>query len=104
MQETAIPPACLELEITEGMLIGDMNSYAQEDPVIAFASGGYADQIGRFRGLVDAGVQTAIVSFPDLGDLEPIGLNRADRVSEATCDERTAAPGGGERVSARSPS
>jgi F420-dependent oxidoreductase-like protein len=30
------------------------------------------DQIGRFRALADAGVQCAIVSFPDLGDGEPI--------------------------------
>ena len=32
------------------LLLGDMNSYAQEDPVIAFADGGYADQIARFNG------------------------------------------------------
>ncbi|MGM9489980.1 ExeM/NucH family extracellular endonuclease [Ideonella sp. YS5] len=31
------------------LLLGDMNSYAQEDPVIAFAGGGYADQIARFN-------------------------------------------------------
>jgi hypothetical protein len=31
------------------LLLGDMNSYAQEDPVIAFADGGYADQIARFN-------------------------------------------------------
>ncbi|WP_374569313.1 ExeM/NucH family extracellular endonuclease [Ideonella sp.] len=31
------------------LLLGDMNSYAQEDPVIAFAGGGFADQIGRFN-------------------------------------------------------
>jgi F420-dependent oxidoreductase-like protein len=30
------------------------------------------DQIGRFRALADAGVQTAIVSFPDLGSGHPI--------------------------------
>jgi predicted extracellular nuclease len=31
------------------MLLGDMNAYAKEDPVIAFANGGYADQIARFN-------------------------------------------------------
>jgi uncharacterized protein len=31
------------------LLLGDMNSYAQEDPVIAFADSGYADQIARFN-------------------------------------------------------
>ncbi|MFO1341197.1 MAG: ExeM/NucH family extracellular endonuclease [Burkholderiaceae bacterium] len=31
------------------LLLGDMNSYAQEDPVVAFAGGGYADQIARFN-------------------------------------------------------
>ena len=31
------------------LLLGDMNSYAQEDPLIAFADGGYADQIARFN-------------------------------------------------------
>jgi hypothetical protein len=36
-------------------------------------AGTVEDQIGRFRGLADAGVQTAVVSFPDLGDgTEPI--------------------------------
>jgi hypothetical protein len=30
------------------------------------------DQIGRFRALADAGVQTAIVSLPDLGDVAPV--------------------------------
>jgi F420-dependent oxidoreductase-like protein len=30
------------------------------------------DQIGRFRALADAGVSNAIVSFPDLGDGDPI--------------------------------
>jgi F420-dependent oxidoreductase-like protein len=30
------------------------------------------DQIGRFRVLADAGVHTAIVSLPDLGDVEPV--------------------------------
>ena len=30
------------------------------------------DQIGRFRALADAGVDTAIVSLPDLGDVEPV--------------------------------
>jgi hypothetical protein len=31
------------------------------------------DAIGRFRGLADAGVQTAVVSLPDLGGgTEPI--------------------------------
>ena len=30
------------------------------------------DQIGRFRALADAGVRNAIVSFPDLGEGEPI--------------------------------
>ncbi|HEX5682731.1 MAG TPA: ExeM/NucH family extracellular endonuclease [Ideonella sp.] len=31
------------------LLLGDMNAYAKEDPVIAFASSGFADQIGRFN-------------------------------------------------------
>lgn len=31
------------------LLLGDMNAYAQEDPVVAFADGGYADQIARFN-------------------------------------------------------
>jgi F420-dependent oxidoreductase-like protein len=35
-------------------------------------AGTVADQIGRFRALADAGVQCAIVSFPDLGDGAPI--------------------------------
>ena len=35
-------------------------------------AGTVADQIGRFRALADAGVQTAIVSLPDLGDTEPV--------------------------------
>ena len=35
-------------------------------------AGTVADQIGRFRALADAGVRTAIVSFPDLGDPEPV--------------------------------
>ena len=30
------------------------------------------DQLGRFRALAQAGVQTAIVSFPDLVDTRPI--------------------------------
>jgi F420-dependent oxidoreductase-like protein len=35
-------------------------------------AGTVADQIGRFRALADAGVGTAIVSFPDLADPDPI--------------------------------
>jgi F420-dependent oxidoreductase-like protein len=35
-------------------------------------AGTVPDQIGRFRALAQAGVQTAIVSFPDLVDVEPI--------------------------------
>jgi F420-dependent oxidoreductase-like protein len=35
-------------------------------------AGTVADQIGRFRALADAGVQTAIVSLPDLGTGAPI--------------------------------
>ena len=35
-------------------------------------AGTVADQIGRFRALADAGVQTAIVSFPDLADADPV--------------------------------
>jgi len=31
------------------LLLGDMNAYAQEDPVIAFTEGGHADQIARFN-------------------------------------------------------
>lgn len=32
------------------LLLGDMNAYAQEDPVVAFAAGGFGDQIARFNG------------------------------------------------------
>ena len=35
-------------------------------------AGTVSDQIGRFRALADAGVGTAIVSLPDLGDPEPV--------------------------------
>jgi F420-dependent oxidoreductase-like protein len=35
-------------------------------------AGTVVDQIGRFRALADAGVQTAIVSLPDLGGPDPI--------------------------------
>jgi F420-dependent oxidoreductase-like protein len=35
-------------------------------------AGTVSDQIGRFRALADAGVQTAVVSFPDLGTDAPI--------------------------------
>jgi alkanesulfonate monooxygenase SsuD/methylene tetrahydromethanopterin reductase-like flavin-dependent oxidoreductase (luciferase family) len=35
-------------------------------------AGTVEDHIGRFRGLADAGVQTAVVSFPDLGSTEPV--------------------------------
>jgi F420-dependent oxidoreductase-like protein len=35
-------------------------------------AGTVTDQIGRFRALADAGVTTAIVSFPDLGTGDPI--------------------------------
>ena len=35
-------------------------------------AGTVEDQIGRFRELAEAGVQTAMVSFPDLGSTEPI--------------------------------
>ncbi|MEK8032722.1 ExeM/NucH family extracellular endonuclease [Ideonella sp. DXS29W] len=31
------------------LLLGDMNAYAQEDPVVAFADAGFADQIARFN-------------------------------------------------------
>jgi len=31
------------------LLLGDMNAYALEDPVIAYADAGYADQIARFN-------------------------------------------------------
>ncbi|HJV71099.1 ExeM/NucH family extracellular endonuclease [Ideonella sp.] len=31
------------------LLLGDMNAYAQEDPVVAFADAGYADQIAHFN-------------------------------------------------------
>lgn len=48
-------------------------------------AGTIADQIGRFRDLADAGVQTAIVSLPDLGDTEPI-----DRFAEVIAAFRTA--------------
>ena len=39
------------------------------------------DLVGRFRGLAEAGVQTAIVNFPDLGDTAP--LERFAEVIEA---------------------
>lgn len=48
-------------------------------------AGTIADQIGRFRDLADAGVQTAIVSLPDLGDTEPI-----ERFAEVIAAFRTA--------------
>ena len=35
-------------------------------------AGTVTDQVGRFRALADAGVQTAIVSLPDLAGVEPI--------------------------------
>ena len=35
-------------------------------------AGTVTDQIGRFRALADAGVQTAIVSLPDLDDTAPL--------------------------------
>jgi F420-dependent oxidoreductase-like protein len=35
-------------------------------------AGTVADQVGRFRALADAGVQSAIVSLPDLAGVEPI--------------------------------
>ena len=35
-------------------------------------AGTVTDQIGRFRALADAGVQTAIVSFPDLAGPDPV--------------------------------
>ncbi|MBV9952211.1 MAG: TIGR03560 family F420-dependent LLM class oxidoreductase [Acidimicrobiia bacterium] len=38
----------------------------------AVNAGTVADQIGRFRALADAGVATAIVSLPDLGDTAPL--------------------------------
>jgi alkanesulfonate monooxygenase SsuD/methylene tetrahydromethanopterin reductase-like flavin-dependent oxidoreductase (luciferase family) len=38
----------------------------------AVNAGTVADQIGRFRALADAGVGTAIVSLPDLGDTAPL--------------------------------
>jgi hypothetical protein len=38
-------------------------------------AGSVPDQIGRFRGLADAGVQTAIVSLPDL-DGTPAAIER----------------------------
>jgi predicted extracellular nuclease len=31
------------------LLLGDLNAYAQEDPVVALAADGFADQIGRFN-------------------------------------------------------
>ncbi|MBQ0929331.1 ExeM/NucH family extracellular endonuclease [Ideonella alba] len=31
------------------LLLGDLNAYAQEDPIIALADAGYADQIARFN-------------------------------------------------------
>jgi F420-dependent oxidoreductase-like protein len=38
----------------------------------AVNAGTVTDQIGRFRALTDAGVGTAIVSLPDLGDTDPL--------------------------------
>jgi F420-dependent oxidoreductase-like protein len=35
-------------------------------------AGTVTDQVGRFRGLADGGVATAIVSFPDLGEVAPL--------------------------------
>ena len=35
-------------------------------------AGTVTDHVGRFRALADAGVQTAIVSFPDLADPDPV--------------------------------
>jgi hypothetical protein len=35
-------------------------------------AGTVTDQIGRFRALADAGVQTAIVSIPDVAELTPL--------------------------------
>ena len=32
------------------LLIGDFNAYAQEDPILALTSNGFADQVGRFSG------------------------------------------------------
>ena len=34
---------------TDALLIGDMNAYGQEDPIIALTSSGYADQVLRFN-------------------------------------------------------
>jgi alkanesulfonate monooxygenase SsuD/methylene tetrahydromethanopterin reductase-like flavin-dependent oxidoreductase (luciferase family) len=44
-------------------------------------AGTITDQVGRFRALAQAGVGTAIVSLPDLGETEPI--ERFARVIEA---------------------
>lgn len=34
---------------TDALLIGDLNAYGQEDPIIALTSSGYADQVLRFN-------------------------------------------------------
>jgi hypothetical protein len=38
----------------------------------AVNAGTIDDHVGRFRELADAGVQTAIVNLPDLGDVAPV--------------------------------
>jgi alkanesulfonate monooxygenase SsuD/methylene tetrahydromethanopterin reductase-like flavin-dependent oxidoreductase (luciferase family) len=43
-----------------------------ESYAAAVNAGTVADHVGRFRELADAGVQTAIVNLPDLGDTAPI--------------------------------
>jgi len=43
-----------------------------ESYAAAVNAGTVDEQVGRFRELADAGVQTAIVNFPDLGDVDPL--------------------------------
>lgn len=43
-----------------------------ESYAAAVNAGTIADHVGRFRGLADAGVQTAIVNLPDLADPAPV--------------------------------
>ena len=48
------------------------SSVTAETFASAVNTGTVADHVGRFHGLAEAGVQTAIVSLPDLGDAVPV--------------------------------
>jgi alkanesulfonate monooxygenase SsuD/methylene tetrahydromethanopterin reductase-like flavin-dependent oxidoreductase (luciferase family) len=47
-------------------------SATPEAYALRVGAGPVADQIGRYRALADAGVQTAIVNLPDLDGPEPV--------------------------------